>query len=418
MFFFFFNDKKVEPLYGNIGEWSELYVFLRLLSSGKLDVAGDNLITIQDQFYKVLAVLRKESKTNNEYIRSNDVIRVKVIDDETSDIEEFEVSIKRFTEYANLLLDHLNKLKGKRSVYYEDIQQFMDELKIYSIKDYGHKRDISLSIEDFRSRLQETLGFSIKSYLGQPATLFNPAAGANFIYRVEFPKGSEIDCDTFNRETYIPKKPNTINPFTGKISRPNKICGRVQRIEELGGKIIFDHIQSECLTQNLRTIDSEMPTIMAYVLLLRYRFRVNNWEHILKILNKINPLGYRISEKSPAYEYKIKRFLNDSALGMVSDEPWDGTYDATGGQIIVKHDGDIVCYHVYQLNKYLDYLLRSTALEQPSTSEDKNNPGHPSPNPKKRFFFGWLYKENGNYYIKLCLQVRFKRVSKKKKKKK
>lgn len=98
-------------------------------------------------------------------------------------------------------------------------------------------------------------------------------------------------------------------------------------------------------------------------------------------------------------------------MGMTPEKPWTGFYDATGGQIIVKKDGDIVCYHIYELNRFLQYLLNSTKLEQASTSEDPDNPGHVRVQVGSRpkpYQFGWLYKEEGNYFFKINLQVRFK----------
>lgn len=400
--FFFSNDTKVPALKGNIGEWSEIYVFFRLLASGRLDVADDKLIAIPNEFYKVLAILRKENKSENTYLRADDVIRIKITNDSTNEVEELEMSVELFAHNANVLLENLKKLSGKRTAAYPEIQEFMHELKIYSIKDIGHKRDITISIEDFRNHMEQTLGFSIKSYLGKSSTLFNPGAGTNFIYSVDFPNNLDVDCDKFNRETYCDKK--------GKISK------RLRRIQELGGTISFDHIQSDCLYQNLRTIDSGMPVILAHALLVKYLFKLSEWSDIIEKLNEINPLDFRISEDSPVYEYKIKRFLQDAAMGMTPEKPWTGTYDATGGQIVVKKDGDIVCYHIYELNRYLKFLFDETKLEQASTCEDENNPGHVRINPEtgkpnKPFLFGWLYKENGRYYIKINLQVRFKELT-------
>ena len=97
---------------------------------------------------------------------------------------------------------------------------------------------------------------------------------------------------------------------------------------------------------------------------------------------------------------------------MVPEKPWQGIYDATGGQIIVKEDGQVVCYHIYEQNRFLNYLYNSTKFEGASTSEDGNNPGHPrqkvAGKTLKPFFYGWLYEENSKLYFKLNLQVRFK----------
>lgn len=391
-------------LTGNVGEWSEIYVFFRLLASGKMNVADDTLTSIPTEFYKILAILRKESESENEYLRANDRIIIKVRNSKSGEVEEFTMSVEQFKQNADLLLQRLKKQTG-RSASYPQIQSFMDDIKIYSIKDIGHKRDITISIEDFHNGMVQTLGFSIKSFLGKNSTLFNPGAGTNFIYKVDFPDGLTIDCDKFNAETY-----------NGK---PNKISARLAKIEELGGTISFDRVQSKCLSQNLRIIDGELPFILAKALLLKYQMRLNSWSKIINELNSLNPLGYTITESSPIYEVKITRFLQDAAMGMTSETPWRGIYDANGGQIIVKKDGDIVCYHIYELNRFRQYLLNSTRLEQPATGEDGDMPGHvrldpKTEKPKKPFLFGWLYEEDGKYYIKINLQVRFKAISNKK----
>lgn len=280
----------------------------------------------------------------------------------------------------------------------------MSKLEISSIKDVGHKRDITISIEDFHNGMAQTLGFSIKSFLGKQSTLFNPGAGTNFIYKVDFPENVSVDCDSFNAETYN--------------GMPSKIAARISKIKTLGGIISFDHVQSECLTQNLRTIDGELPVILANALLYKYANSLSSWPEIISELNKFNPLSYRIAPNSPVYEVKIARFLQDAAMGMTPETPWSGFYDADGGQIIVKKDGDIVCYHIYELNRFRQYLLNATRIEQPSTGEDGDNPGHirfdaKTGKPKKPYLFGWLYQEEGKYYFKINLQVRFKSISQK-----
>ena len=381
-------------LSGNVGEWSEIYVFFRLLAEGKMDVADDRLIPIPNEFYRILEILRKEASSENNYLRADDNIIIKIKNDITGEIDEFTMSISKFATNADSLLDGMKKQSGKRTASYPHIQSFMEEIGIHSIKDIGHKRDITIAIEDFHTGSPQIMGFSIKSFVGKQSTLFNPAPGTNFIYKVIFPDNVKVDCDEFNKETY-----------NGK---PGKISYRLKKIKELGGEIIFDSVQSQCLWQNLRTIDTGLPVILANALLIKYLYNLSKWEDIVKKLNELNPMDFRVSADSPVYEYKIKRFLQDAAMGMTPESEWDGFYDANGGQIIVKKNGDIVCYHIYELNRYLKYLFDSTKLEQPATSEDENNPGHVEPNPSKHYQFGWLYQENGEYFIKINLQVRFK----------
>ncbi len=89
----------------------------------------------------------------------------------------------------------------------------------------------------------------------------------------------------------------------------------------------------------------------------------------------------------------MKVLLLDSALGMTSAKEWKGRYDANVGYLVVKKDGDIVCYHFYNRNDVEDYLYHNTRFERASRS---------------RYHFGSLYRDNdGKVYIKLNLQIRF-----------
>jgi hypothetical protein len=103
-------------------------------------------------------------------------------------------------------------------------------------------------------------------------------------------------------------------------------------------------------------------------------------------------MKYNLSKGHPFYQYKFKKFLTESALGMLPSKPWDGTADATGGYIIVREDGAVLCYHLFNRNEFENYLVKNTKFETASTS---------------RHQFGSIYKENGKYYLKLNLQVRF-----------
>ncbi len=379
-------------LKGNIGEWSEIYTFLHVLAYGKLDVADESLKAIPGEFYRIIEVLRQEFKSSNRYIREDDHIRIFINDEKSHKEEEFSIPVKSFADNCLNLLKHL-KGNTKRSMSFEDIESFLHDIKVYSIKDTGNKRDITIRIEDFRNGGSHLLGFSIKSLIGQNSTLFNAGAGTNFIYRIEFPSDIAFDMDKFNRETYIHEKIST----------------RINRLEqEFSAHLIFDHIQSDILQQNLMMIDGDLPSIMAEMLLTRYRHKLTTIKACADRLSIDNPLGFDLSRHQPFYKYKIKKFLQDAAMGMTPETVWNGHYDATGGQIIVKENGDIVCYHIYELNRFLEFLLNFTYFEQPATGESSNNPGHQKPDSKKNFFFGWVYKEGNEYFIKLNLQVRMR----------
>ena len=107
-------------------------------------------------------------------------------------------------------------------------------------------------------------------------------------------------------------------------------------------------------------------------------------------LEKENPMNYG---NVNAYRYKLKKFLTAIALGMKPATVWDGLDEATGGYIVVTKEGNVLSYHIYNRNYFEEYLLSNTKYETASTS---------------RHDFGEVYSENGEDFIKLNLQVRFR----------
>lgn len=243
------------------------------------------------------------------------------------------------------------------------------------------------------------LGFSIKSMLGKDSTLFNPGAGTNFIFRIKGATSENFNLADYNANTLVVKKGSDVK---------SKIAQRIITLESLGFEILFERIHSDNLTLNLQLIDGQLPTLLAEMILLKYRTGTSNTKDLIDLLKTRNPLQFDQSKGHPFYEVKIKNFLTESALGMTSEAIWTGVYDATGGIIIVKKSGEIVCYHIYNRKEFQDYLVSNTRLEQASTSEDPANPGHARTGTTKPYKFGWAYEEDGEYFIKLNLQVRFK----------
>jgi hypothetical protein len=114
-----------------------------------------------------------------------------------------------------------------------------------------------------------------------------------------------------------------------------------------------------------------------------------------------NPLAIRPERTDIFYKHKIKSFLCSTALGLKPSIEWDGTDEATGGYIVIKSDGEVVAYHLYNRDKFKDYLFNNTRFEAPQRFDT------PPPGKKKGFDFGYIYEENGKLFIKLNLQIRF-----------
>ena len=88
-------------------------------------------------------------------------------------------------------------------------------------------------------------------------------------------------------------------------------------------------------------------------------------------MSEINPCNFKNNEKFLFYEHKIKGFLTACALGMTSKKPWNGSFDVSGGYVVVKENGDVLCYHIYNWNDFQEYLFNNTFIDTPSTSKHK-----------------------------------------------
>ena len=140
-------------------------------------------------------------------------------------------------------------------------------------------------------------------------------------------------------------------------------------------------------------LDLGMAKIVAACLEEYYAGANSDLSAICHSIAKRDPLCINSRDDQPMYEYKLKQFLLAFALGMTVSSPWYGSFNANGGYIVVKEDGDVICYHFFDRNDLEGYLFNSTKFDTPSTS---------------RHEFGDVYKVGGKYFVKLNLQIRFK----------
>ena len=359
-------------LSGNIGEWSELYVFFKLLAEKKLYAANAELEKIEDTYYPVIKILNKDPLGEYEY-HTNSVI--KIIDSKGTLIDS--IPIQKFKDNALILLNKLKSKPAQASFKITALSSFLSKIKISKIKaKSSEKRDITIVVHDMFTGINPKLGFSVKSQIGGDSTLFNASQQTNFVYEITCNKPlTELEIDSINH-----------------ISSRGKIKDRINSLFKHGCILKFQKIDSSQLTNNLIIVDSALPQMLSEMLIGYYSGKENSVVALTKILIKKNPLKFDLSTKQPFYEYKIKNLLTDIALGMTPKTPWNGIYDANGGYIIVKENGEVLCYHIYNRNEFQEYLFRNTKFETPSSGRNK---------------FGEIYKKDNKLYIKLNLQIRF-----------
>lgn len=353
---------------GNKGEWSELYVFLKLLGEGKLYAADENLEKIKNIFYPILKIIRKEEKTILEFRRQNKINIVNASTEETI----LSLSPGEFLNRSKMILSKIKEGRGS-SFSIPEIESFLSKIKCKKItRSSSSKGDINIVIHDLLTNTEPKLEFSIKSKLGSPSTLLNAGKSTNFIYCVNY-----VD--------YSAEEIEKINSF-------HKIGDRVKEIEKKGGELEFQKTERKIFEYNLKMIDTELPKILSELLKLYYKRSSSTIVDLTNILKRLNPCDFDFQYGHPFYSNKIKRFLRIIALGMMPGTPWDGRYQAIGGYIIVKEDGEVLCYHICNTNLLDEYLFRNTKLETADTNRHK---------------FGSLIYENKSYSFKLNLQIRF-----------
>lgn len=355
---------------GNKGEWSEVYTLLKVISDKQLFAGDCNLNKIETLIFPIIKVLRDETNGTFEFSYDNDLVIVK------NGEEEIRISVLEFQKQAHFLL---TKLKGKTNATFSipEIESFINSFNSHSLKAKSSvKSDIRIVIHDQRTGTNPKLGFSIKSQLGGASTLLNAGKTTNFIFKIE-------------NLTLTQNQIAEINA----IETRSKIKDRIEKIKEFGGSLEFQKTESSVFENNLVLIDSALPKIIAESLKL---FFTTSFSTTIELTNQIstsNPLEYNLETNHPFYSYKIKRFLTDIALGMMPSKVWTGELDATGGYLVVKENGEVLCYHIYNRNEFEDYLYSNTKLETASST---------------RHEFGKVYEENNQLYFKLNLQIRFK----------
>lgn len=359
---------------GNKGEWSEIYALFKLLGDKQLFLGNKDIEKLEGLVYPIIKILRTENNGNFEYSIQDKIILV------SGNEEVLKIPISEFKNKALFLLNAIKENK-ERTFSVPEIEEFMQLINCISLKaNSSAKTDITIVVHDQRTNQQPTLGFSIKSQLGSPSTLLNAGKTTNFIYKIN---GS-----------IQPREISRINSLMVKGGKKESadLKGRVKAILQNNCSLVFHKAQKSIFSNNLVLIDSLLPEILSQIVFDFYSSEFSHLTDLVNITAKKNPLNFDIENEHKFYEYKIKRFLTDIALGMMPSKVWTGKYDATGGYLIVKENGDVLCYHIYNRNEFENYLLNNTKLDTASSS---------------RHGFGEVYEEDELLYFKLNLQIRF-----------
>ena len=359
----------------NKGEWSELYAFARLLKDGKIYAADENVNKLNDIFFPILKLVRADIDNQDVDYHPGDKILIyknnEIIGEVDSDYLEKNTNI-----LFNSIFKGDNKEKGAFEI--AGLDQFLENMKIKAPS--TEKVDIRMQIHDVKTGYAPIAGFSVKSDVGSPPTLLNAGNNTKFRYLIEGITDKDME---------------EINAIDKSVCS-EYMKARFEALFQRAKNVKFARMLDKTYENNLMLIDSMLPEIYGDFILYHYMTmnekRVD-CETLCNLLEEKNPIGY---SRKNFYTYKIKKLLCASALGMTPGKEWDGNEAATGGYVIVKRDGEVLCYHIYNRNFFESYLLKNTTIDRPSAS---------------RYDYGYVFKEDGKYYIDLNIQIRFKSIS-------
>ncbi len=352
----------------NKGEWSEFYAFLKILSDKGLRAANSDL-TPGDTFFAVRKVLRGDRVYS---LACPDKITLKSPGGLFG--EETEIPYELVRESLPGLLAEITA--GSGTFEAPTAAELMQTLKIENLKaSADQKGDIKVVVRDPLTGADHEVEFSIKSYIGGSPTLLNASKATNFVFRLDGFSGSASD----------------INGIDGR----SKVRDRVEALRSAGTEFTALGASAQTFSRNLRRIDSLLPQICAQALLQFYSGRGSSLSDLVKYIAKhkliTDVTGVPFDEED--LKYKFKQLLINVALGMFPNKTWDGFLRADGGYIIVRPDGNQVCFHIHNIAELGEYLFQQTKFETASTTRHK---------------FATVYKNAGQYYMDLNLQIRFK----------
>ena len=402
----------------NYGEWTEAYVFLRLLSNGRVYAADRNFERDENVYIDILNIIRYEKEHILEFQRELESVTA------SDNGVVFKVlTYSELGDKADYLYNAVKNIVSRdRKFSVPEIENYLTELRFSQPKvpklpkdievTYGKKTDIIITLQDSSDRAVSTTGFSIKSHLGSSSSLFNSAMASNFLYEI-------IGCD--EQEMY---------EINGKYISSE--IGMIEYIKNNPALTLEFRGVSDEFRDNLDFVELKMPEILSCAILTQIgyydRANSNKTRDIIEKVAQKNPVGVRRPETW--YEAKMKDFLYASFSGLTATEPWDGRRKLSGGYIDVSPSGQMLYYRAVSDDVFNTFLYEHTFIDRPSRGVEKDKAkviaraylegrdvtddewreatiknGKPK---AKKGDWGYVYRgEDGKYYLKINFQIRF-----------
>ena len=311
---------------GNKGEWSEAYVFLRLLQNPLIPAGDFSLEAIGGKYYVAKSITLPSAEE-------------KIFYPIQARYESSGGKAVTAEEISEICAEILEQLKSTQNSAFSipKAQNVLERLGLNSMKtSSAHKVDIQLELPSLGGGKDLNLGFSIKSQLGSASSLLNHSNATSI--KFEAPDGYTFQ----NFRT---------------IADPSDL--------------IFRGFSNDTFQNNLEFFGSDFPAKLADLVkysALRPGVRSLDEELMLWAGDNGGQLAY---EK---IKYQMKSFLRATALGMQPSRPWAGDLEGYGGYIVVKKNGGMMCLHLEHDDDFKTYLLKNSRFENPASGRVSQPP--------------------------------------------
>jgi type II restriction enzyme len=315
---------------GNKGEWSEIYIFFKLLSDGKVYAADKDMKKIRDKFLNIIRIIREEIKGKEYSYYTGEKIKISLNKNEIATIDCSKVHFYKQQVWDMIISSTETTFTDK------DITDFLETLHIQKLKSpaektnnfFGGTQDIVLETQDYRSGINQVMGSSCKSDIDAGATLFN-ASGDNTNFEYEI---------IGNINDKIMEEFNSLVDKNGHTSVGN----RMKFLRDKNLNVLFKKHVGEIARENIITCcGSEMPKIIGGM--LKYYFyecrgektQVSDCLHYLSVKDYA---GYGFRNNYDTYRVRIENLLYSMFTGLRFGKRWNGRSEVNGGYIVVKKD--------------------------------------------------------------------------------
>lgn len=367
-------------LKGNKQEWAKIYGWFQLMNqlgtnegNRKLEAKENSFLSLR----RMKRILPDGSITLYPLQKEWKIVReIKDEENGTHTNEEVIIASDRFAECAAIIR---TKIEGNNEEFEcDEAETLLEEMGVY----------------DFYAASEEGEDFQ--------ALFYDPHNDHEVFHKIRVRSLMDnlylIAANRASNFKYDITQVKFSNPETNKINAiGDNETGSIHRLDEifrLGGRLKYTTLEGKFFLNALQLIDMQLPKLLSEMVRLFYTTDKLTVRELTEELNAINLFKVKeeVISKSRIYEYKIRQFLYAAACGLKPSKTWRGNGN-THYQLFITKKGELLGYNPVVKEEFEKFLLENTRLSL--ANEDKNK-------------FGVIEKENGQWLIKLNMEIRFK----------